>query len=85
MAELLRYSPYPEPIQLLITLVPLFFFAVAIAQYFWLGLRNQTDNQFRQRNFATTWGMLLLIVGEIGGVGAIVWGFISTQLLATPL
>lgn len=67
--------------QLAITGVPLFFFAVAIAQYFWLGLAGKTTNQFSERNFSTTWGMLLLIVGELGGVGAIVWGFIQTQFL----
>jgi len=82
MAELLKYSPYSESVQLLITCAPLFFFAAAIAQYFKLGLENKTDNQFKQRNFSTTWAMLMLIVAEVGGVGAIVWGFISTQFLA---
>lgn len=82
MAELLKYSPYSEPVQLLITSAPLLFFAIAIAQYTKLGLENKTDNQFKQRNFNTTWGIWLLIVAEVGGVGAIVWGFISTQFLA---
>ena len=81
MATLLTYSPYSENVQLVITGVPLFFFAMAIAQYYRLGLAGGTTNQFGARNFATTWGMYLLIVGEIGGVSAIVWGFISTQLL----
>ena len=81
MAALLYFSPYPLAVQLLITGVPLFFFAVAIAQYFRLGLEGKTTNQFRERNFNTTWGTLLLAVGELGGVGAIVWGFVSTQLL----
>ncbi|MBF7728954.1 hypothetical protein [Pseudomonas sp. N040] len=82
MAELLKFSPYSESVQLLITGAPLLFFAIAIAQYTKLGLENKTDNQFRQRNFNTTWGIWLLIVAEVGGVGAIVWGFISTQFLA---
>lgn len=80
MAELLRYSPYSLTVQLVITLAPLLFFAAAIAQYFVLGLRNATDNQFRERNFHTTWAMYLLIIAEVGGVAAIVWGFLSTQL-----
>ncbi len=80
MAELLRFSPYPLRVQLIISGVPLFFFATAIAQYLYLGLQNRTRNQFSQRSFATTWGMLLLIIGEVGGVGAILWGFLSTQL-----
>ncbi len=79
MAELLKYSPYSESVQLVITSVPLFFFAVAIAQYFKLGLTRETTNQFKKRNLTTTWGMYALIAGELGGVGAIVWGFIVTQ------
>ena len=82
MAELLKYSPYSDRVQLAITCVPLFFFALAIGQYFKLGLERRVTNQFRQRNFSTTWGMLLLMIGEVGGVGAIVWGFVSTQLLS---
>lgn len=81
MAALLYFSPYSERVQLVITGVPLFFFAAAIARYYQLGLQGQVTNQFAERNFHTTWGMWLLIVGELGGVGAIVWGFVSTQLL----
>jgi hypothetical protein len=81
MAELLKYSPYSEQVQLVITGVPLFFFAVAIGQYFKLGIENKVTNQFKEHNFQTTWGMLFLIIGELGGVGAIVWGFISTQFI----
>jgi len=81
MAELLKYSPYSVAVQCVITLVPLFFFATAVAQYFKLGIENKVRNQFKQRSFVTTWGMLFLIVGEVGGVGAIVWGFIQTQFL----
>lgn len=81
MAALLNFSPYSDPVQLVITGVPLFFFAMAIAQYFRLGIQGQVTNQFKARNFNTTWGMWLLIVGEVGGVGAIVWGFISTQFV----
>lgn len=81
MAALLYFSPYSETVQLAITGVPLFFFAMAIAQYYRLGFEGKVSNQFKTRNFTTTWGMLLLIVGELGGVGAIVWGFITTQIL----
>lgn len=82
MAELLRYSPYSLTTQIIITTVPLFFFATAVAQYFRLGIEGKVANQFKARNFTTTWGMLFLIIGEVGGVGAIVWGFIVTQWLA---
>jgi len=85
MAELLKYSPFSDGVQLLSTCAPLFFFAAAIAQYFKLGLQNQTDNQFKERNFNTTWAMLMLIVAEVGGVGMLLWGFIATQFLGWPL
>lgn len=81
MAALLNFSPYSTRVQLVISCVPLFFFAVAIAQYYRLGIEGKITNQFEERNFNTTLGMLLLIVGEVGGVGAIVWGFISTQFI----
>jgi hypothetical protein len=80
MAELLRFSPYSERVQLVISGVPLLFFVISIGEYFILGLENKITNQFKEKNFNTTWGMLILIIGELGGVGAIVWGFISTQL-----
>jgi len=81
MAELLKFSPYSERFQIVISGVPLFFFAISIAQYFILGLQNKTQSQFTERRITTTWGMIPLIIGEVGGVGAIVWGFISAQLL----
>jgi hypothetical protein len=82
MAALLNFSPYSDSVQLIITGVPLFFFSVAITQYFWLGLAGKVTNQFKERNFGTTWGMALLIIGELGGIGAIVWGFLYTQFLS---
>lgn len=81
MAELLRYSPYTETVQLVITCVPLFFFITAIAQYFKLGIEGKVSQQYRTRNFTTTWGTLILIAGETGGISAIVWGFIKTQFM----
>ena len=82
IAQLVQYSPFSTTAQLVAVGVPLFYFAVTIAQYFRLGLRDETDNQFRERSFLTTWGMYGLIAGEIGGLAALVWGFVSTQLLA---
>ncbi len=82
MAELLKFSPYSTDIQLAITGIPLFFFSISIAQYFKLGIENKVNNQFTERNFMTTTGMQLLILGELGGIGAIVWGFVSTQIIS---
>jgi hypothetical protein len=81
IARLLEYSPFPVPAQVCIAAIPIFYFAVTIIEYTVLGLRNRTENQFSRRNFITTWGMYMLIVGEIGGLSAIIWGFISTQLI----
>ena len=81
IARLLEYSPFPASVQMWIAAIPLFFFAVTILEYTVLGLRNRTENQFSERNFITTWGMYMLITGEIGSLSAILWGFIQTQLV----
>ena len=81
IAKLLEYSPFSTSTQVLLAAIPLFYFAVTIVQYTALGLRNRTETQFSQRNFLTTWGMYMLIVGEIGSLSAILWGFIATQVI----
>jgi len=81
IAELLRYSPYPEAVQLAAAGVPLLFFALTIAGYSAHGLKDDTENMFAERNFITTWFMYALIIGEIGGMAVVLWGFIETQLL----
>ena len=81
IAKLLEYSPFAVSVQVLLAGVPLFYFGVTILEYTVLGLRNRTENQFSRRNFSTTWGMYMLIIGEIGGLSAILWGFISTQVI----
>jgi hypothetical protein len=78
MMKLVEHSPYSAIVQLWAVAVPVFFFAVAVASYVWHGYRRDTDNQFRKKSWVMTWGMLLLIVGEIGGVGVLFWGFISS-------
>jgi hypothetical protein len=83
MAKLLEYNSFSLKTQLWISCVPLFFFAVTIAQYARLGFENNTENQFAERNFTTTWGMYLLIIGEIGGVALILWGFCGNAVAQT--
>ena len=80
MMKLVEFSPYPDSIQLLAVIVPIFFFAAAVGSYVWHGLRRRERTQFSDTNWATTWGMLLLIFGEVGGIAVLVWGFVSTQL-----
>lgn len=81
IAKLLEYSPYSDAVQLGATGLVLTFFSITIVGYFAHGLRNKTDNLFRERNFSTTWYVYLLTIGEISGLSVIVWGFISTQIL----
>jgi hypothetical protein len=81
ISKLLEYSPYSERVQLAAAGVPLVFFALTIAGYAAHGFRDDTENIFAERNFTTTWFMYALIVGEIGGVAVILWGFIQTQFL----
>ena len=81
MMKLVEYSPYSNGVQIAATSVPLFFFAAAVASYVYHGYVEDTENQLAERNFVSTWGMALLIVGEIGGVLVLFWGFVSTQVL----
>jgi hypothetical protein len=79
IAKLLEYNPYSETVQLVATGLVLAFLSITIVGYFSQGLRNKTDNLFRERNFSTTWYVYMLTVGEISGLSIIIWGFISTQ------
>jgi hypothetical protein len=81
IAKLLEYSPYSETVQMLATALVLIFLSITIVGYFAHGVRNKTDNLFRERSFSTTWYVYALTVGEISGLAIIVWGFISTQFL----
>ena len=83
IAKLLEYNPYSEGVQLLATALVLTFLSITIVGYFTHGVRNKTDNLFRERNFSTTWYVYLLAAGEISGLSIIVWGFISTQFFGT--
>lgn len=76
LARFVELSAFPRGVNLAAVCAPLVFFAVAIATYIRLGLANQTDNQFRVRSFETTWGMVLLIVAEVGGFVVLFAGFV---------
>ena len=83
IAKLLEYSPYSETVQVGAAGLVLTFLAITIVGYFTHGVRNKTDNLFRERNFSTTWYVYMLTVGEIGGLSVIIWGFVSTQILGS--
>jgi hypothetical protein len=81
IAKLLEYNPYSMKVQLGAVAAVLVFLVLTIIGYLSHGLRNDTNNIFRERTFTTTWYMYLLIVGEIGGLSIILWGFIETQII----
>ena len=81
IAKLVEYSPYSTRVQVGAVALVLVFFALTVLGYLAEGIKNVTDNLFRERNFTTTWYMYLLIAGEIGGLSIILWGFVQTQLI----
>jgi hypothetical protein len=81
IAKLLEYNPYTTRVQVAAVTTVLTFFALSVLGYLVEGIRDRTNNLFRERNFTTTWYMYLLIVGEIGGLSVILWGFVETQML----
>ncbi|HEX8249674.1 MAG TPA: hypothetical protein VF599_15965 [Pyrinomonadaceae bacterium] len=81
VARLLEYNPYSDAFQLGAVGVLLVFFITTVGGHLANGLKNETDNIFRERTFSTTWYMYLLIAGHIGGLSFILWGFVSTQFL----
>jgi hypothetical protein len=76
MAKLVEHNSFSVPILLAATILVLLFFTLTVAGYLTEGLKNQTDNIFRERNLVTTWFMYCLIVGEIGGYVVILTGFL---------
>ncbi len=58
-----------------------FYFLITVARYAQLGYLKQTVNQFNKRNFTTTTGMYLLIVGEIAGFLILFVGFLKGVFL----
>jgi hypothetical protein len=81
IAKLLEYSPYSMKVQVGAVTAVLIFLVITILGYLAHGIKNDTENIFSQRSFTTTWYMYLLIVGEIGGLSVILWGFIETQII----
>lgn len=61
------WSAWPLWLNFIAAALLFVFFISSIATYIVLGIRNQTNNQFSQRNFTTTTGMVLLLVAEVSG------------------
>jgi FtsH-binding integral membrane protein len=71
-------SAWSATVDLVATAVPLFYFATAIATYLWHATKRDTENQYEERNFITTWGTALLVLGEVGGFLVLFVGTLKT-------
>jgi hypothetical protein len=78
-ARLLEFSPYSVTTQTFAAGLMILFFALTFGGHLSHGLKDDTDNIFRARNFATTWFMYLLIPAHLVGLSIILWGFVATQ------
>ena len=82
VAVFVQFSAWPAWVNLTAAMVLVFFFVAAILSYIAHGLRRDTDNQFANPDRALKVGMIALIVGEVGGFGVLLAGFIAGHVLA---
>ncbi len=82
LAAFAELSSWPTAVNLTAALVAVAFFVAAIVSYVIHGFLRDTDNQFAHPARGTHAFMFALIVGEIGGSGVLVAGFIAGQFQA---
>lgn len=80
IAVFVELSDWSMGVNLTAALVQIVFFVGAIASYQWHGMRQDTDNQFRNAAPALGWFMLALIIGEIGGFAVLLAGFVHAWI-----
>jgi hypothetical protein len=81
LVRFIELSPFPAWVNTLAAAAPLFFFALALGRYIFLGLGNKTGNQYTLPLEATRRVMGLLIVAEIGGFGVLFAGFLLRRFI----
>ena len=81
IAKLMESSPFSPTIQMVITLIPLFYFSLTTINQIKEGAAGRNETIFKERNFSTTWFMYGLIAGEVGSILLMIIGFIYTQFL----
>ena len=79
LAAFVELSAWPAWVNLTAAAVVVFFFVAAIGAYIVHGARRDTTNQFEHPTRGSHLAMVLLIIGEIGGFGVLLAGFIAGQ------
>ena len=79
IAVFVQFSAWPAWVNLTAAMIVVFFFVAAILSYISHGVRRDTVNQFEHPDRALKAAMAALIVGEIGGFGVILAGFVVGQ------
>jgi hypothetical protein len=81
IAKLMESSPFSTTMQMVITLIPLFYFSLTTINQIKQGFLGRTETIFKERNFSTTWFTYGLIIGEIGSILLMISGYVYTQIL----
>lgn len=76
LMKFVEWSPFPAWVNAMAAAAPLLFFAVALARYISLGLRNETDNQYLQPDKAGQAVMAGFITAQVGGFGVLFLGYL---------
>ena len=79
VAVFVQLSAWPAWVNLTAAMVLVFFFVIAILTYIVHGWKQDTDNQFANPDRALRVGMTALVIGEVGGFGVLLAGFIAGQ------
>ncbi len=76
LAVFAQISALPDTVEIIATSLPLAYFALAILGYMSLGLRKETDNQFRGMSTSLNALMWTLVIAEIGGFSVLFYGVV---------
>ncbi|WP_369830482.1 hypothetical protein [Mycobacterium sp. 1245111.1] len=79
VAVFVQLSGWPMWVNLTAAMVLVVFFVGAILSYIAHGVKRDTENQFANPDRALRVGMVALVIGEVGGFGVLLAGFIVGQ------
>jgi hypothetical protein len=81
IAAFVELSAWSTWVNATAAMVVVFFFVAAIVSYIVHGVLRDTTNQFERATWMTQVSMAALIIGEIGGFGVLLAGFIVGRLV----